>query len=53
MCPFCLTSAALLITGALSSAGMATLAARVSRRKSVVAPVLSTQAQNGFKFIDV
>jgi hypothetical protein len=34
MCPFCLTTVGLIVAGAVSTGGLATLAVKVSRKKN-------------------
>ncbi len=43
MCPFCLTTAGLIVAGSVSTGGLAAVAVRISRKKDSTAEIIATE----------
>jgi hypothetical protein len=52
MCPFCITTVGLIVAGAVLSGGLATLALKVSEKKSDSTQVIPNATGRGSQHVD-
>jgi hypothetical protein len=52
MCPFCITTVGLIVAGAVSSGGLATLALKASEKKSDTTPIIPNPNARSSQHVD-